>query len=293
MTNGTGDIITMADSLPVLTFHSLDDLPSVISFSPQVFRRGMGRLHESGYQTLSLLEAVDYLRRDAPFPSRSFVITFDDGYQAVYDEAFPVLQRYGMSATVFLTVGEKGTVKPAGRLPSLEGRSMLAWQEIKEMKRCGIDFGAHTLPHPNLTRLPRDQIEAEICGSKVIIEDALSTPVSCFAYPYGYYDCQSREIVRQNFACACSVKLDLITAGSDIYALERVDAYYLRTDRLFDVMLTRLFPWYVKACSIPRRIRHAVQFRRLSRNSHERIFGGICHRSGVALSRQMTLWISS
>ncbi|MBC8427728.1 polysaccharide deacetylase family protein [bacterium] len=255
----------MPDSLPILTFHSLDDRSSVISFSPRVFLRGMARLYESGYQTLSLLEAVDYLRRDAPFPGRSFVITFDDGYQTVYDEAFPVLQRYGMSATVFLTVGEKGVVQPGARLPSLEGRSMLAWHEIQEMQRWGIDFGVHTLTHPDLTRLSFDQLETEVCDSKSIIEDALSVKAVSFAYPYGYYDRRSREIVRQHFACACSVKLGLITARSDLYTLERVDAYYLRTDRLFDVMLTRLFPWYIRARNIPRRIRRAVQFRRLGR----------------------------
>lgn len=94
----------MTVSLPILTFHALDEGPSVISFSPRLFRRGMARLHDSGYRTLSLLEAVDRLRRGAPFPNRPFVITFDDGYQSVYAEAFPVLQRYGMSATVFLSV---------------------------------------------------------------------------------------------------------------------------------------------------------------------------------------------
>jgi peptidoglycan/xylan/chitin deacetylase (PgdA/CDA1 family) len=251
----------MAASLPVLTFHALDDRPSVISFSPRVFRRGMGRLHEGGYRTVSLLEAVDYLRRGAPFPTRSLVITFDDGYQSVYDEAFPVLQRYGLSATVFLTVGEGGTTGPAGRLPSLDGRSMLAWRQIREMHRWGIAFGAHTLTHPDLTRLPVDRVEAEVCGSQAIVEDALGAPVACFAYPYGRYDHRSREIVRQHFACACSDKLGLITASSDPYALERVDAYYLRSGWSFDVMLTRLFPWYIRARRIPRRIRRAVQRR--------------------------------
>src|SRR5262249_3339422 len=109
----------MAASFPALTFHTLDDRPSVIAFSPRMFQRGIARLHKRGYRTVSLLEAVDCLRRGTPFPDRSFVITFDDGYQTVYDVAFPVLQRYGMSATVFLTVGEKGTANPAGRLPSL------------------------------------------------------------------------------------------------------------------------------------------------------------------------------
>jgi hypothetical protein len=93
----------------------------------------------------------------------------------------------------------------------------------------------------------------------------LGTPVECFAYPYGRYDNRSREIVRQHFACACSDKLGLITPDSDPYALERVDAAYLRTDRLFDMMLTRLFPWYVWARSIPSRIRLAIQLNSVSR----------------------------
>ncbi|HYY15428.1 MAG TPA: polysaccharide deacetylase family protein [Gammaproteobacteria bacterium] len=249
----------MAASFPALTFHTLEDQPSVIAFSPRLFQRGIARLHERGYRTVSLLEAMDCLRRRIPFPDRSFVITFDDGYQTVYDVAFPVLQRYGMSATVFLTVGEKGTAKPAGRLPSLSGRSMLSWHEIREMQRWGIAFGAHICTHPDLTHLPSVQIEAEVCDSKTIIEDVLSAPVACFAYPYGRYDGRSRDLVRQYFACACSDKLGLIAGDSDLYALERIDAYYLRSDALFGAMSTKLFPWYIRARSIPRRIRRTIQ----------------------------------
>ncbi len=249
----------MASSLPILTFHDLDERSSVTSISPGVFHRGMSRLHESGYRTLSLIEAVDYLRRGVSFPDSSFVITFDDGYQSVYNEAFPVLQSYGMSATIFLTVGKDRAAKPDSHLPSIDGRSMLNWREIREMNMKGFTFGAHTLTHPDLTRLPLDQAKAEICGSKTIIEDTLSTPVSCFAYPYGRYNRSCREIVQQHFTCACSDKLGLVTTDSDLYTLERVDSYYLRTERLFDVMLTRLFPWYILARSIPRRIRRAIQ----------------------------------
>ena len=145
---------TVSMSLPILTFHSVDDQGSVISFSPRVFRYGLARLHEKGYRTISLFEAVDCLRQGKPFPIHSFTITFDDGYQTVYDEVFPLLQRYSMSATVFLTVGERRPAKLTGRLPSLNGRSMLNWLEIQEMQRWGISFGAHTLTHKDLTRLP-------------------------------------------------------------------------------------------------------------------------------------------
>jgi len=248
----------IAAPFPVLTFHALDDQSLVTSFSPGVFQHGIARLHENGYRALSLLEAVDCLRRGEPLPNRSFTITFDDGYHSVYCEALPVLQQYGMSATVFLTVGETRRVTATSRLPSLSGRSMLSWGEIREMQRWGIVFGAHTLTHPDLTCLPIDRIEAEVYASKAMIEDILSTPAVCFAYPYGRYDDRSRSIVQQYFACACSDKLGLVTTGSDLYALERVDAYYLRTDRLFAVMRTKLFPWYIQARAFFRGLRRTV-----------------------------------
>ncbi len=249
----------MASSLPILTFHDLDERSSVTSISPVVFQRGIAKMHESGYQTITLMEAVECLSQRKPFPNRSFVITFDDGYQSVYDEAFPVLQRYGMFATIFLAVGKNISAEPDSRLHSIDGRSMLNWREIREMNMEGFTFGAHTINHPDLTRLPLDRVKAEICGSKTIMEDALSTQISSFAYPYGRYNRRCRDIVQQYFTCACSDKLGLVATDSDLYALERVDAYYLRTERLFDVMLTRLFPWYILVRSIPRRIRRAIQ----------------------------------
>jgi peptidoglycan/xylan/chitin deacetylase (PgdA/CDA1 family) len=252
-------VLVMAKELPILAFHSLDDQSSVISFSPELFRRGMAKLHKMGYRTLSLLETVDCLCARKPFPDQSFVITFDDGYQSVYEQAFPALQQYDMSATVFLTVGEKEVTNPAYRLPSLNGRSMLSWTEIQEMKRWGIELGAHTLTHPDLTRLPRERMEAEICDSKKLIENTLSTPVSCFAYPYGRYNDHIQEVVQRHFSCACSDRLGLMNLGSDPNALERVDAYYLRTDKLFDLIWTRAFPSYVRVRGMFRRIRCVFQ----------------------------------
>jgi peptidoglycan/xylan/chitin deacetylase (PgdA/CDA1 family) len=166
-----------------------------------------------------------------------------------------------MSATVFVTTGERGTMARAGRLPLLNERSLLNWHEIREMYKWGIDFGAHTLTHADLTCLSFDRAKAEICESKAILEDALGASVTCFAYPYGRYNPETRSIVQQHFACACSDKLGHVSKASDVYALERVDAYYLRTDRLFSLMLTKLFPLYIHALSIPRWARRAFQSR--------------------------------
>ena len=219
----------------------------------------MRLLHERGYRTLNLVDVADCMRKGLSFPKHSLAITFDDGYQSVYEEAFPILQRYSFSATVFLTVGAKGNRTAAKRLPQMEGRSMLSWGEIKEMRRYGVSFGAHTLTHPDLTRLPLAQAQAEICGSKEIIENALGEPADCFAYPFGRYDQQCRDVVSRHFLCACSDKLGFVRPSSDPYAVERVDTYYLQSKTLFTSLFAGWFPYYVWARAIPRQLRRTVK----------------------------------
>jgi peptidoglycan/xylan/chitin deacetylase (PgdA/CDA1 family) len=242
--------------LTILTFHAVDDRRSIISLSPRVFQRAIGMLRESGARTLSLTDALGFLRDGVPFPARSVVITFDDGYQSVYEVAFPVLQSHGMSATVFLTTGAAATSE---RLPSLEYRTMLSWGEIREMQRHGIDFGAHSCTHADLTRLSAERLEAEVRDSKDIVEQGIGRAIAYFAYPFGRFDRRVRDAVRRHFVAACSDRLGFVRSGSDPYGLERIDMYYLRTERLLRVAGSRAFPWYVRARALPRRIRRAVR----------------------------------
>jgi peptidoglycan/xylan/chitin deacetylase (PgdA/CDA1 family) len=251
----------MAMSLPVLTFHALDTAASVISFTPRLFQEGMAMLHAHGYQSIRLSEAAGCLRQRAPFPDRTFVLTFDDGFHSVYREAFPVLERYGLSATVFLTVGTGDAEDSGGRLPTFEGRQMLSWAEIREMHQSGIEFGAHTLTHRDLTRLSAEEVATEMSRSKDRIENSLGTPVTSFAYPFGRYDGQSRRMAEQYFTCACADTLGLVSRRSDPFALERVDAYYLGTPRLFALMVSGFFPWYVLTRNIPRQLRRSLNQR--------------------------------
>ena len=136
---------------------------------------------------------------------------------------------------------------------------MLSWSEIREMGSYGIEFGAHTLTHPDLTLLDTGDARDEILASKAIIENALGSPVVSFAYPYGRCNDRIRSIVAEQFSGACTDILELITARSDPYTLPRVDAYYLRTDRLCRLILTRFFPWYVRLRAVPRRTRRMLR----------------------------------
>ncbi len=245
--------------LPILTFHALDEERAPISFPSRLFRRFLGELHEHGYETLSLDQVVDCLKRGDELPARALALTFDDGYQSVYTEAFPILKQFGLTATVFLAVGERRAIGAAGRLPSLEGRTMLSWGEIREMHQGGLTFGAHTLTHPDLTRVAPERAEEEICASKAIIEEALGASVTSFCYPYGRHNAQIRRLARPHFTCACTDRLALVTARSDPHALERLDAYYLRSERLFPLFFSRLLPAYIRLRRLPREIKRAFQ----------------------------------
>ena len=250
--------IEMDSNLPILTFHSIDDLGSINSFPTQLFQRCISKLSKAGYKTIGLMEAIGLLRMGKSIPDRSFIITFDDGYQNVYAKAFPVLEAHGMTATIFLTVGNKKLALSNDRLPSFCGNSMLSWNEIRSMSARGFSFGAHTLSHPDLTTLNSDQIEKEIRGSKEVIENALGEPVLSFSYPYGRYNTKCIEIVRRLFTCACTDRLGLVAKGCDPYTLARVETYYMRSECIFDMMKSNLFPWYIKARGIPRRIRRKI-----------------------------------
>jgi peptidoglycan/xylan/chitin deacetylase (PgdA/CDA1 family) len=241
-------------ALPILTFHSVDDRTDVLSFPPRLFEWGLARLHEAGYRTVPLTLAVDKLCAGGALPERSLVITFDDGYRSVHEHALPALHRFGMCATLFLIAGSH-----EGRQPARLGRAMLSWSEVRELQHAGLTIGAHTVTHPDLRRLPLAQAAEEMRESKTRIEQALGVAVTSFAYPNGYHDAPIRRLARDYFSCACADRLGLATPASDRYALERVESYYLRSERLFGTVLSRHLPLYLRAIAIPRRLRRAVR----------------------------------
>jgi peptidoglycan/xylan/chitin deacetylase (PgdA/CDA1 family) len=118
-------------------------------------------------------------------------ITFDDGFADNYEYAFPLLRQHEVTATFFLTVGllEKNQVvlERLRRLWGARGEEIcaLSWSAVREMRREGMEVGAHTYSHPNLARLHRYAAELEVTHSKEIIEDRLGVPVRLMAYPFG------------------------------------------------------------------------------------------------------------
>lgn len=233
--------------VPVITYHSIDESGSVISTSPEVFRRQMEFLSGAGYRTITLSELVSSLRdAEAVVPANTVVLTFDDGFRNFYSEAFPVLSDHGFNATVFVVTDFCGRHNDwAGNPADFPRSELLSWREIKELAGCGVDFGSHTRSHPDLTELSAAEMECEIVESKHLLADALGRETRTFAYPFGRSTPAIRQRVREHYDAACSTDLGKVTVRSDPASLKRIDSYYLADRRILEKISSRTFDNYM------------------------------------------------
>lgn len=244
--------------VPILMYHSVDESRSVVSTPPALFEWQMGWLNEKGYRVLPLSRLVQCIRDGVPLPTRSVVISFDDGFESVYTTAFPILARYGFPATVFVVADYCADKNDwPGQPPTVPRLPLLNWTQICEMARHGIEIGAHSLSHPRLDQLPHARVSREILDSKAQIEERLGHPVNLFAYPYGRQNGQVRAIVRRVFEGACTARPDIVKQDSDLLALDRIDALYVAHPLIFRQLLSSWFPLYL---GMRRLLRSAASF---------------------------------
>lgn len=174
--------------IPILMYHSISEpRPNgahpyfETATSSQVFAEHMKFLREAGYRTFGLNEAVKYVKSGKQLSEPSVVLTFDDGFQDFYTQAFPILDKYGFTATVFLPTGYI-----ADERPQFKNRACLTWTEVRELHRAGVTFGSHTVTHRQLKFLKTGELEQEVRCSKEAIENQLGNRVDSFSYPFAF-----------------------------------------------------------------------------------------------------------
>lgn len=233
LASSTLTAIHRTDAPRILYYHRVDDDDQRSCVRPQQFLQQMGYLSARAYHIITLEGLCHSLTSGEALPARSVVITFDDGFADNYTQAYPILQRFGFPATIFLTVGFIGTEE----LPVLSGphRSArpLTWQQVDEMGRHGISFGSHTLTHASLPRLGEAELRHEVYGSRHLLEEKLARDIQFFCYPKGEFTAPVKAVVQQaGYAGACTIYPGSVRAKSDLFALPRT--YIGRDDTLSD-----------------------------------------------------------
>jgi peptidoglycan/xylan/chitin deacetylase (PgdA/CDA1 family) len=213
--------------------------------SPERFADQMRFLHESGYSAVSLDEAIDRVRSDSTHAAKAVVITFDDGFEDFYTEAFLVLERYGFCATMFLPTSYIGN---AAR--QFQGKYCLNWQQVRELNGAGVVFGSHTVTHPQLHLSEPGEQRRELRESKEAIEHALGVPVYSFSYPYAFPEQDHRFVqkLRETLAeCGYTNGVSTIVGrfalGDDNLFLKRLPVNDADDLALFQAKLEGGYDW--------------------------------------------------
>ncbi|MBP8260303.1 MAG: polysaccharide deacetylase family protein [Verrucomicrobia bacterium] len=295
-----------APRLPILMYHSISDDPEPgvktyykVCTSPVRFAEQMGWLAKAGCKGVTLTEGLAWLQNTdqsqaashgacdrKPGTPKPVAITFDDGFRDFCTAAFPILDRHGFSATMFLATGfVRDNLPPAtprqAPIPetpihrrtgvstsmpaAFANREFLSWTDVANLHQAGIEFGSHTVSHPVLRDLAWPEIESEIRRSKSEIEDRLGAPVRSFAHPYafpkadnGYARRLGETLQAAGYDSCVTTMIGRARPGHDPFELPRLPANSDDDRSLLAAKLAGDYDWMARAQLVLKKLKHTA-----------------------------------
>jgi len=253
----------MKAGLSILMYHSIPDKADNIMdpyYDLRVpidsFTAQMQFLHDNSYNVIDLGQYVRVRAAAEALPAKAVAITFDDGYQDNYSNAWPVLKRFGFPGTVFLAPDLIDRGPRSGFFDQSTGLdnsiSFLRWGQVQEMSAGGMSFGSHTMSHPRLDELAEDEFTYEISASKNLIEEKIEKEIECFCFPYAFPGGKKRHSFRaasKRLLENCDYKLGVTTTigqngpGDCIFFLKRIPVHANDSVRRFAAKLEGGYNW--------------------------------------------------
>lgn len=209
-----------ADGTVILMYHKIAPAPlstnlPVLYVNPRHFARQMDELLASGAACVPIAEVCSAPRND----TGAFCVTFDDGFRNVFDAALPVLRTRKLRSIQYivgsLIGGEDAWDRAIGEPP----QPLMDDTQIREWLAEDQEIGSHTLTHPRLTQIPREQARREIFDSKKLLEDRFGRGIDHFCYPYGDHNDVIVDLVGEaGYASACTVEFGAARVARDTRA---------------------------------------------------------------------------
>jgi peptidoglycan/xylan/chitin deacetylase (PgdA/CDA1 family) len=244
----------------ILMYHAVSEQDEPLSpyfvtnTKPAVFHDQMCFLAENGYRVVDLETAL----REKATDNRRIIITFDDGFRDFYTHAFPVLRKFGFTATMFVPTG---LIHNERR--SFKGRECMTWDEVRTLAESGIYFGSHTVSHSKLFDLDWPKIEEELSESKRHLEKELNCEIATFAYPFAYpqadvaFTGRFESLLKQlGYRCNVTTRIGRMETESDPHSLPRLPMNSFDDNRLLKAKLAGGYDWLAVPQAVTKKVRH-------------------------------------
>jgi glycosyltransferase involved in cell wall biosynthesis/peptidoglycan/xylan/chitin deacetylase (PgdA/CDA1 family) len=211
--------------LPVLMYHHVGppepNSDPDLTVSTERFEAQVRFLARRGYVGIRASDWLSWIQHGKPLPKKPMLLTFDDAFEDLGRHALPVLERYGFGAVVFVVTNCVGKANIWDQQRGYALRPCLTADQIQYWSTKGIEFGAHSRNHPDLTTLEEPELRDEVAGSRFDLERIAGFPINSFAYPYGPYNVAVANCVAEHFDLAFTTDDGLNTLRTNRSLLHR------------------------------------------------------------------------
>ena len=206
--------------IPILMYHhvgvpdaSADSIRRDLSVSPARFEAQLRHLVERGYQPITLTDLAMHLQVGRALPAKPVVLTFDDGFEDQYSNAYPLLKKYGFVGTFFVIT----------RFADEERPEYMSWSEIEFLHAKGMEIGSHSYTHPSLWGKSYDYLVWQVLGSREAIEARTQESVRFFSYPSGQYDQLTIDVLKSaGYWGAVTVEAGSLQSSETPFEMKRI-----------------------------------------------------------------------
>jgi peptidoglycan/xylan/chitin deacetylase (PgdA/CDA1 family) len=246
----------LKDAFGILTYHRIAtptgtrEQPTW-NVPPALFREQLAGLLACGYQAWPLQKVLEYRRAGNPVPRKTFVVTFDDGYESVYRHAWPVLRELNIPATIFLATAY---LDSDGPFPfddwTLAGSAEVSadsWRPLSTsqcLEMCGdrlVELGTHTHTHETFRGRP-EALRQDLLASLDVLRVRFGISPATFAFPFGICGPELSQAAKDaGVLCSLTTQSELVTRNADPFSWGRFNANANDTAR---TLAAKLDGWY-------------------------------------------------
>ena len=205
--------VAAANAAVLIMYHRFGEetFPST-NIRLEQFEAHIRELESGGYTVLPLPEILAALKDGSTLPDRTVGITVDDAYRSVYSEAWPRLKAAGLPFTVFVSTDAIDQKLGA----------MMTWAQIRELAAAGVTIGHHSAAHAHMAGRETQKNTDDIAKAARRFDEELGEAPRIFAYPYGEYSLELRNVVSgAGFDAALGQHSGGLYTGADMYSLPR------------------------------------------------------------------------